>query len=40
VLVVTALCDPGQRLEAVAAGGNDYLLKTDRLAGVDQLLGT
>jgi DNA-binding response OmpR family regulator len=39
VLIVTALCDPAQRLEALAAGANDYLLKTDLLAGVDQLLG-
>ena len=36
--MITALCDPAQRQLALAAGANDYRLKTDLLAGVEGLL--
>lgn len=38
VVMITALCDPAQRQLALAAGANDYRLKTDLLAGVEGLL--
>ena len=38
VVVITALCDPAQRQAALAAGANDYVLKTALLEGVEGLL--
>lgn len=38
VVMITALCDPAQKQQALAAGANDYRLKTDLLAGVEALL--
>lgn len=38
VVMITALCDPTQRQASLAAGADDYRLKTELLEGVDGLL--
>lgn len=38
VVMITALCDPGQRQAAREAGASGYVLKTALLDGVERLL--